>query len=108
MRRETVISLGAAVQSSATALMSSEGTLADTAAGQRHRCHTHWEPPSVYSYLELLEGRLRFPIHVVDNGRSFPEDVKSLTSHPGAPNHMDISVRRMGRGEEDGGTGRVW
>ena len=84
MKRLTVISLGGGVQSSVMALMASEGAF-DRVPDCAVFADTHWEPPSLYSHLEWLEGKLRFPLYVVDNGRSLREDVKGLTNHSGSP-----------------------
>ena len=67
---------------------------------------THWEPPSVYEHLRWLEGQLRFPVYVVDNGRSLREDVKALTNHSGSNNYVDIPVYLKGRDGEGDGIGR--
>ena len=67
---------------------------------------TKWEPPSIYAHLEWLEGQLGFPLHVVDNGRSLREDVKSLTNHSGSPRYIDIPVYLKGRDGQDDGIGR--
>ena len=79
----TVISLGGGVQSSVMALMANEGEF-----GRLPDCaifaDTRWEPPSIYEHLEWLAGQLRFPLYVVDNGRSLREDVKALTNHSGS------------------------
>ena len=77
----TVISLGGGVQSSVMALMANEGEF-----GRLPDCaifaDTRWEPPSIYEHLEWLAGQLRFPLHVVDNGRSLREDVKASPTTP--------------------------
>ena len=44
------------------------------------------EPPCVYDHIKWLAGQPRFPLYVVDNGRSLREDVKALTSHSGSRN----------------------
>ena len=98
----TVISLGGGVQSSVMALMAGEG-----AFGRVPDCaifaDTHWEPPSVYKHIEWLAGRLRFPLYVVDNGRSLREDVMALTNHSGSRDYVDIPVYlKGGDGEGDG------
>ncbi len=98
----TVLSLGGGVQSSVMALMAREG-----AFGRVPDCaifaDTHWEPPSVYEHVEWLGDRLGFPLYVVDNGRSLREDVKTLTSHSGHRNYVDIPVYlKGGDGEADG------
>ena len=80
----TVISLGGGVQSSVMALMASRGAF-DRIPDCAIFADTRWEPPSVYEHIEWLEGRLRFPLTVVDNGRSLREDVKALTSPLGPP-----------------------
>ena len=105
MRRLTVISLGGGVQSSVMALMASEGAF-DTTPDCAVFADTHWEPPSIYSHLEWLAGQLRFPVYVVDNGRSLREDVKGLTHHSGSRNYVDIPVYLKGRDGEGDGIGR--
>ena len=105
MRRLTVISLGGGVQSSVLALMASEGAF-DPAPDCAVFADTRWEPPSIYTHLEWLKGRLRFPLHVVDNGRSLREDVKALTNHSGSRNYVDIPVYLKGRDGQGDGIGR--
>ena len=83
MKRLTVISLGGGVQSSVMALMASERAF-DRVPDCAVFADTHWEPPSIYAHLEWLKDRLRFPLYVVDNGRSLREDVKALTNHSGS------------------------
>ena len=101
----TVLSLGGGVQSSVMALMAGEG-----AFGRVPDCaifaDTRWEPPSVYEHIEWLKDRLRFPLYVVDNGRSLREDVKTLTSHSGHRNYVDIPVYLKGGDGEPDGIGR--
>ncbi len=101
----TVVSLGGGVQSSVMALMTGEGTL-----GSLPDCaifaDTHWEPPGVYEHLLWLEDQLRFPVYVVDNGRSLREDVKALTNHSGSNNYVDIPVYLKGRYGKGDGIGR--
>ena len=67
----TVISLGGGVQSSAQALMASQG-----AFGPIPDCaifaDTHWEPPSLYTHLDWLSEHLSFPVYIVDNGAEPP------------------------------------
>ena len=97
-----VLSLGGGVQSSVMALMAGE-----RAFGRMPDCaifaDTHWEPPSVYEHIEWLKDRLRFPLHVVDNGRNLREDVKALTNHSGSRRYIDIPVYLKGRdGQGDG------
>ena len=67
---------------------------------------THWEPPTLYPHLEWLAGQLRFPLYVVDNGRSLREDVKGLTNHSGSRRYVDIPVYLKGRDGESNGMGR--
>ena len=105
MRRLTVISLGGGVQSSIMALMASEGAF-DTMPDCAIFADTHWEPPSIYDHLEWLEGQRRFPLHVVDNGRSLREDVKVLTDHSGSRSYVDIPVYLKGRNGDTDGIGR--
>ena len=105
MKRLTVISLGGGVQSSVMALMASEGAF-DRIPDCAIFADTHWEPPSIYSHLEWLRERLRFPLYVVDNGRSLRQDVKALTNHSGSRNYVDIPVYLKGSGGEGDGIGR--
>ena len=58
------------------------------------------------THLEWLEGQLRFPLYVVDNGRSLREDVKRLTNHSGSHNYVDIPVYLKGSDGEGNGIGR--
>ena len=104
-RTLTVISLGGGVQSSVMALMASEGAF-DTVPDCAIFADTHWEPPSVYEHIEWLKDRLRFPLYVVDNGRSLREDVNTLTSHSGHRNYVDIPVYLKGNDGEGDGIGR--
>ena len=98
----TVLSLGWGVQSSVMALMAGQGAF-DRLPDCAIFADTRWEPPSVYEHLEWLERQLRFPLYVVDNGRSLREDVKALTNHSGSRNYVDIPVFLKGNeGEEDG------
>ena len=101
----TVISLGGGVQSSVMALMASKGAF-DRIPDCAIFADTHWEPPSIYEHLEWLAGQLRFPLYVVDNGRSLREDVKALTNHSGSRNYVDIPVYLKGRDGEGDGIGR--
>ncbi len=101
----TVVSLGGGVQSSVVALMASEGTF-DRVPDCAIFADTHWDLPSLYSHLEWLEGQLRFPLYVVDNGRSLREDVKGLTNHSGSRRYVDIPVYLNGRDGEGDGIGR--
>ncbi len=105
MKRLTVISLGGGVQSSVMALMASAGAF-DSVPDCAVFADTHWEPPSLYTHLEWLAGQLRFPLHVVDNGRSLREDVKGLTNHSGSRRYVDIPVYLKGRDGESNGMGR--
>ena len=101
----TVVSLGGGVQSSVMALMA--GTEAfDRVPDCAIFADTHWEPPSVYDHIEWLKDQLRFPLYVVDNGRSLREDVKALTNHSGSNNYVDIPVYLKGRDGEGDGIGR--
>ena len=52
---------------------------------------TRWESPSIYTHLEWLGSRLRFPLHVVDSGCSLREGVKALTNHSGSRNYVDCN-----------------
>ena len=101
----TVISLGGGVQSSVMALMAGEGAF-DRIPHCAVFADTHWEPPAVYEHVQWLEGQLRFPVHVVDNGRSLREDVKALVNHSGNRRYVDIPVFLKGNGGESDGIGR--
>ncbi len=105
MTRLAVISLGGGVQSTVMALMAGEG-----AFGRIPDCaifaDTHWEPPSIYDHLQWLEGRLGFPLHVVDNGRSLQADTRALTNHSGSRAYVDIPVYLRGRDGAGDGIGR--
>ena len=101
----TVISLGGGVQSSVMALMAGEGAF-DRTPDCAIFADTHWEPPSIYAHLDWLEGQLRFPLYVVDNGRSLREDVKALTNHSGNRSYVDIPVYLKGSDGEGDGIGR--
>ena len=54
----------------------------------------------------MAEGQLRFPLYVVDNGRSLREDVKALTNHSSSTRYVDIPVYLKGREGEGDGIGR--
>ena len=107
----TVISLGGGGQSSVTALMASGG-----AFGQLPDCaifaDTHWEPPTIYTHLDWLSRNLRFPLYVVDNGRSLREDAKALTNHSCNRGFIDLPLylkgpaRTGGRNGQSDGMGR--
>ena len=101
----TVISLEGGVQSSVMALMASGGAF-DRTPDCAIFADTKWEPPSIYDHLDWLEGQPRFPLYVVDNGRSLREDVKALTNHSGSPHYIDIPVYLKGRDRQDDGIGR--
>lgn len=62
-----VISLGAGVQSSAMALMASEGLIKPKPVAAIF-ADTGWEPQGVYKWLKVLEKHLSFPIVTVSNG----------------------------------------
>ena len=109
----TVLSLGGGVQSSVMALMAGESlppTGSGGAFGRMPDCaifaDTHWEPPSVYEHIEWLKDRLRFPLHVVDNGRNLREDVNALTNHSGSRRFIDIPVYLKGRDGQGDGIGK--
>ena len=107
----TVISLGGGGQSSVMALMASGG-----AFGQLPDCaifaDTHWEPPTIYTHLDWLSRNLRFPLYVVDNGRSLREDAKALTNHSCNRGFIDLPLylkgpaRTGGRNGQSDGMGR--
>ena len=103
--RMTVVSLGGGVQSSVMALMASDGVL-----GPMPDCaifaDTGWEPPSIYAHIEWLADKLRFPLHVVDNGRSLREDAKALVNHSGNEGFIDLPVYLKGRDGSGDGMGR--
>ena len=103
--RMTVVSLGGGVQSTVMALMASDGVL-----GPMPDCaifaDTGWEPPSIYAHLDWLADKLRFPLHVVDSGRSLREDAKALVNHSGNESFIDIPVYLKGRDGSGDGMGR--
>lgn len=101
----TVVSLGGGVQSSVMALMAGDGAF-DRVPDCAIFVDTHGEPPSVYNHIEWLKNQLRFPVYVVDNGRSLREDVKALTNPSGSRNYVDIPVYLKGRDGESNGIGR--
>ena len=104
-RSLTVISLRGGVQSSVMALMAGDGAF-DRVPDCAVFADTKWEPPSIYTHLDWLEGQLRFPLYVVDNGRNLREDVKALTNHSGSPRYIDIPVYLKGRDGQGDGIGR--
>ena len=91
----TVIGLGDGVQSPVMALMAGERAF-DRVPDCAIFADTHWKSPSIYAHLEWLESQLRFPLHVVDNGRSLREHVKALTNHSGSRNYVDVPVYLKG------------
>ena len=101
----TVVSLGGGVQPSVMALMAGEGAF-DRTPDCAVFADTHWEPPSIYAHLDWLASRLRFPLHVVDNGRSRREDVKALVKHSGSHNYVDIPLYLNGSDGHGDGIGR--
>ena len=101
----TVISLGGGVQSSVMALMASQGAF-DAMPDCAIFADTHWEPPTIYTHLDWLASRLRFPLHIVDNGRSLREDAKTLINHSGNRNFVDLPVYLKGRDGHSDGMGR--
>ena len=104
-RSLTVISLGGGVQSSVMALMADEGAF-DRVPDCAIFADTKWEPPSIYAHLEWLASELRFPLHVVDNGRSLREDTRALTNHSDSSGYVDIPVYLKGRDGQTDGIGR--
>ena len=101
----TVISLGGVVHSSVVAFMASAGAF-DHVPDCAVFADTRSEPPSVYEHVKWLEGQLRSPPYVVDNGRSRREVVKALTNHPGSRSYVDIPVYLKRRDGEGDGIGR--
>ena len=103
--RMTVVSLGGGVQSTVMPLMAGGG-----AFGRAPDCaifaDTGWEPPTIYEHLDWLADKLRFPLHVVDNGRSLREDAKALVNHSGNESFIDIPVYLKGRDGSGDGMGR--
>ena len=103
--RMTVVSLGGGVQSTVMALMAGGG-----AFGRAPDCaifaDTGWEPPTIYEHLDWLADKLRFPLHVVDSGRSLREDAKALVNHSGNESFIDIPVYLKGRDGSGDGMGR--
>ena len=104
-RSLTIISLGGGVQSSVMALMASEGAF-DATPYCAIFADTHWEPPTIYTHLDWLAERLRFPLHIVDNGRSLRGDAKTLVNHSGNRNYVDIPVYLKGQDGHADGMGR--
>ena len=86
-RSLTVISLGGGVQSSVMASEEAFSPTPDCAIS----ADTRWESPSIYTHLEWLGSRLRFPLHFVDSGRSLREGVKALTNHLGNRSYVDCN-----------------
>ena len=101
----TVISLGGGVQSSLMALMANDGVF-DRVPNCAIFADTKWEPSSVYAHLGWLSGQLKFPLHVVDNGRNLREDTKALTNHSDSLNYVDFPVYLKGRNGQADGMGR--
>ena len=103
--RMTVVSLGGGVQSTVMALMAGEG-----AFGRAPDCaifaDTGWEPPTIYEHLDWLADKLRFPVHIVDNGRSLREDARALVNHSGNESFIDIPVYLKGTDGSGDGMGR--
>ena len=99
--RMTVVSLGVGVQSTVMALMAGGG-----AFGRAPDCaifaDTGWEPPTIYEHLDWLADKLRFPLHVVDSGRSLREDAKALVNR----NFLDMPVYLKGTDGSGDGMGR--
>ncbi len=99
--RMTVVSLGGGVQSTVMALMAGGG-----AFGRAPDCaifaDTGWEPPTIYEHLDWLADKLRFPLHVVDSGRSLREDAKALVNR----NFLDMPVYLKGTDGSGDGMGR--
>ena len=95
-RSLTVIRLDGGGQSSVMAFMASGGAF-DPVPDCAIFADTHWEPPSIYTHLEWLAGRLAFPLHFVDNGRSLREDAKALVNHSGNHSFVDIPVYLKGQ-----------
>ena len=101
----TVISLGGGVQSSVMALMASQGAF-DAMPDCAIFADTHWEPPTIYTHLDWLASHVRFPLYIVDNGRSLREDAKALINHSGNRNFVDLPVYLKGRDGHSDGMGR--
>jgi len=72
-----VISLGAGVQSSALALLASQGRFIkpDFAVF----ADTGWEPSYVYKWLNFLEKQLSYPVYRVSNGNIREDIIKAAT-----------------------------
>ena len=71
------LSLGAGVQSSALALMASEGLLGEQPDFAVF-ADTGWEPSYVYEWLAQLERMLRFPVYKVRNGNIRKDIIKAV------------------------------
>lgn len=67
MEQVHILSLGAGVQSSTLALMASAGEIEPMPTCAIF-ADTQDEPPSVYRWLDWLEGQLKFPVHRVTAG----------------------------------------
>ena len=87
----TVLSLGGSVKPAVMALMASESALVrvpDCAIF----ADTGWEPPSVYDHIQWLAARLRFPLYVVDNGRSRQEKPKNPLNRRSIQTSLELCI----------------
>ena len=101
----TVVSPGRGVQSKVMALMAGTESF-DRVADCAIFADTYWEPPSVYEHLAWLKDKRRFPLYVVDNGKSLRKDVKPLTNHSNSRSYVEIPVYLKGKSGEIKGFGR--
>lgn len=67
MKKLTVVSLGAGVQSTTMALMAAHGEITP-APDCAIFADTGWEPKAVYDHLDWLTKQLPFPVHIVSGG----------------------------------------
>tara|TARA_B100001105_G_C22392758_1_gene445224 strand:- start:1007 stop:1813 length:807 start_codon:yes stop_codon:yes gene_type:complete len=75
MKKLTVLSLGAGVQSTCVALMAAKGEVTPM-PDYAIFADTGWEPKRVYTHLEWLKEELPFEVHVATNkGRNLRDDV---------------------------------
>jgi hypothetical protein len=83
MKKKTILSLGAGVQSSTLALMAAHGEITpmpDVAIF----ADTGWEPKAVYEWLDWLEKELPYPVQRVSSGNLRDDQIKKniASFHP--------------------------
>ena len=85
-----ILSLGAGVQSSTLALMSTHGEV------EKFDCaifaDTQAEPKSVYKWLDYLESKVDFPIHRVTTGNLAEDSVRVRTSKLSGKRYMKGAI----------------